>query len=85
MGRTHHRQDKDGHHLTDRERVALVVLSSVQTALAVSAWADLAQRDASEVDGSKAKWAAIIAITYLGPVAYFMRGRTKLVVAGPGE
>jgi hypothetical protein len=70
--------------LTDRQRTGIIVLSSVQTALAVSAWADLAGRDASELRGSRAKWAAIIAIAYVGPIAYYLRGRTKLVppVAG---
>ena len=76
---THHR--KTWSELTDRQRTAILVLGSVQMALAATAWADLAQRDASEVNGSKAKWAAIIAINFVGPIAYFTRGRKKLVTA----
>jgi hypothetical protein len=43
--------------------------------LAVSAWADLAERPAEQVNGRKRRWAAIIAINFVGPVLYFTRGR----------
>jgi len=44
--------------------------------LAATAWADLASRPAEQVNGSKAKWAAIIAINFFGPFAYFRWGRS---------
>jgi hypothetical protein len=34
-------------------------------------------RPAEEIRGSKAKWAAIIAINYVGPILYFTRGRVR--------
>ena len=37
-------------------------------------WADLALRPAAEVNGGKGKWAAIIAVNFVGPVLYFRRG-----------
>lgn len=61
--------------LTSGQRTAVVVAGCVQVALAASAWADLARRPAEEVEGSKAKWAAIIGINFVGPIAYFVRGR----------
>ena len=61
--------------LTSAQQAAVLVAGSVQLALAATAWADLATRDASEVNGSKAKWAAIIAINFVGPVMYFAKGR----------
>lgn len=61
--------------LTDGQRAGLVALVAVQLSLAVSAWADLASRTRSQVRGSKGRWAAVIAINFVGPVLYFTRGR----------
>jgi hypothetical protein len=61
--------------LTSGQQAAIVVAGCVQVSLAAAAWADLARRPAEEVVGSKGKWAAIIAINFVGPVAYFARGR----------
>ncbi|NLV78910.1 MAG: hypothetical protein GXY65_06120 [Rhodococcus sp.] len=57
------------------KKIVIVVLASIQLALAVTAWADLARRPADKVDGSKLKWASIIAINFVGPIAYFRKGR----------
>lgn len=62
--------------LTSAQRRAIIVMGCVQVSLAAAAWTDLARRPASEVAGSKAKWAAIIAINFVGPLTYFARGRT---------
>lgn len=61
--------------LTGRQQTVILALASVQVSLAATAWADLATRPASKVQGSKGKWAAIIAINFIGPVLYFVRGR----------
>lgn len=63
--------------LSGLARAGIVVLATAQVALAVTAWADLARRDADEVRGSKAWWAAAIAINFVGPAAYFTRGRVR--------
>jgi hypothetical protein len=63
--------------LTDKQRALLLVAASVQVSLAVSAWADLADRPASEVNGSKTRWAAIIAVNFVGPLSYFRWGRKR--------
>ena len=63
--------------LSTVEQQAIVVLTSVQLALAGTAWADLASRPASEVNGSKGIWAALIAINFVGPLAYFRWGRVR--------
>ena len=59
------------------QRVAIMVLASVQVSLAVSAWVDLAKRPAIEVNGSKGRWAGLIAINFIGPIAYFTKGRRR--------
>lgn len=61
--------------LTGSRKAGLLTLISVQVSLAATAWADLASRPASKVRGSKGKWAAIIAINFIGPILYFTRGR----------
>jgi hypothetical protein len=61
--------------LTERQRFAVLVLSSVQISLAATAWADLATRPAAQINGSKRFWAPIIAINFVGPLCYFGWGR----------
>ena len=61
--------------LSDRQKTALLVAMSVQVSLALTAWIDLARRPAAEVNGSKARWAAIIGVNFVGPVSYFRWGR----------
>jgi hypothetical protein len=61
--------------LGPRQQTALLVAASVQLSLAATAWADLATRPATQVNGRKSTWAAIIAVNFVGPIAYFTRGR----------
>jgi hypothetical protein len=58
-------------------KVAIMLLTAAQVSLAVSAWADLAERPASEVNGPKRRWAAVIAVNFVGPILYFWRGRSR--------
>ncbi|HSP20436.1 MAG TPA: hypothetical protein VLQ79_13025 [Myxococcaceae bacterium] len=61
--------------LSQREQTAILVAASVQLSLAATAWADLATRPAELVNGRKSVWAAVIAVNFAGPIAYFTRGR----------
>ena len=56
-------------------KILMMLLIAVQVSLAVSAWTDLAERPAEQVNGSKRRWAAIIAVNFVGPMLYFTRGR----------
>lgn len=60
--------------LTTKQKASVLTLVSIQISLAATAWTDLARRSPDEVCGSKGKWAAIIAVNYIGPVLYFTRG-----------
>jgi hypothetical protein len=62
---------------SNRQRVTTMLLTAVQVSLAVSAWADLAKRPKEQVVGSKLRWAAIIAVNFVGPVLYFAKGRRR--------
>jgi hypothetical protein len=61
--------------LSSGQQAAVIVAGTVQLALAATAWADLARRPDEQVNGSKAAWAAVIAINFIGPITYFARGR----------
>ena len=60
------------------QRRAIMVAGTVETVLKIAALVDLARRPARAVRGSKALWAAAIALVNAAgavPLAYFLRGR----------
>lgn len=59
------------------QKAILLTLGSLQIALAATAWVDLARREAEQVNGRKPVWAAIIAVNFVGPLAYFLKGRRR--------
>lgn len=61
------------------KKAAVVSSGTVQMALAATAWRDLAKRPAERVNGKKGVWAAIIAVNWIGPIAYFLKGRQEAV------
>ncbi len=61
--------------LSDRQQAVILVAASVQLSLAAAAWADLATRPATLVNGRKGVWAAVIGVNFLGPIAWFRWGR----------
>ena len=63
--------------LSTSQRVGLSIVAVAEFALAVTAWTDLARRPARSVRGPKGVWAGVIAINFVGPVAYFVRGRVR--------
>lgn len=69
------KQQKTWEDLTTGQRVGAVVAGAVQLSLAVAAWVDLAKRPASQVNGRKGVWAAVIAVNFVGPISYFVKGR----------
>ena len=71
------RTKKSWSDMSPTQRRAAGVLGAAQVALAVAAWTDLARRPAAQVRGPKIAWAAIIAVNFVGPIAYFARGRVK--------
>ena len=63
--------------LTPGQRAGVLVLGSIQLSLAATAWTDLARRPARQVNGAKALWAMVIAVNFVGPLAYFRWGRRQ--------
>lgn len=61
--------------LSPTQRALLAALSAVQLSLLAAALTDIRRRPAAQINGSKAKWVAISFINFLGPIAYFTKGR----------
>ena len=61
--------------MSSTRKACVLVAALVQILLAVWACADLARRPKAQVRGRKAWWASIIAINYVGPLAYLGWGR----------
>ena len=69
--------------LTLRQRRWVLVAGAVQLSLAAAAWTALARRPAAAVNGPKGRWAGVISVNFIGPLAYFLRGRRGPVAQPP--
>jgi hypothetical protein len=63
--------------MSSGQKAGVLVTGIVQMALATTAWRDLAKRPAERINGPKGLWAAIIAVNWVGPIAYFIKGRRE--------
>jgi hypothetical protein len=70
---------------TRRRRAGTIIAASIQLGLAASAWADLARRSPDRVRGAKWRWAVLIGVNYLGPLAYFRWGRVTTSQSAPTD
>ncbi|RLT34284.1 MAG: hypothetical protein DWI57_16880 [Chloroflexi bacterium] len=62
-------------------RVGFVVIGLIQVSLLIAALADIRKRPAAQINGSKALWAGLVFINFVGPIAYFVKGRKRLPAA----
>jgi hypothetical protein len=63
--------------LTDAQKIAVVLLGTLQIVLLVAALWDIRQRPADEIRGSKRIWTLAAFINFIGPIAYFLFGRER--------
>ena len=63
--------------LSAPQQAAVVLGGALQFGLLGAALADLSRRRPDQVNGSKALWAAAVFINFVGPLAYFARGRRR--------
>ncbi|MCP2032513.1 hypothetical protein L1277_002616 [Okibacterium sp. HSC-33S16] len=63
--------------MTTGRKVFTIVVGVAQFVFAAAAWRDLARRPADTVNGPKGLWTAIIAVNWIGPAAYFIKGRRQ--------
>jgi hypothetical protein len=64
--------------LSGGQRFLVVVVSLAQITLTVAGYRDLAKRSADEVEGSKLAWGVAMLANWVGPIAYFAKGRKGL-------
>lgn len=63
--------------LSDRQKTAVLVATSVQVSLLLTALTDIYRRPAEEIRGRKWAWAAISFVNFVGPISYFAFGRRR--------
>jgi hypothetical protein len=66
---------KSWQELSPRQRAGMGVLGVIQVALLIAALRDLRQRSDEEINGSRRLWKAAVFVNYIGPIAYFWKGR----------
>jgi hypothetical protein len=64
-------------HLSQRQRIGIIVAGGIQFALLGAALLDLWRRPTAQVRGRKRRWAAASFINFFGPLAYFAFGRRR--------
>lgn len=70
MGQHQHWKD-----LSTGRKVGVVVVGAAQVALTAAAFRDLVKRPAEQVDGPKLAWGIALLVNWVGPIAYFTKGR----------
>jgi hypothetical protein len=63
--------------LTVGQRRLVIALAATPLTLAGIAWTDLALRPADVINGRKRLWAWLIAVNFVGPIAYLRWGRRE--------
>ena len=58
-------------------KVGTVVMWLIQLSLLVAALLDIRKRPAEQINGSKKLWTAVAFINWVGPIAYFVKGRKQ--------
>jgi hypothetical protein len=61
--------------LSTSRKVGTVAVGLAQVTLTAVAYRDLARRPADEVNGTKLAWGLAILVNWVGPIAYFAKGR----------
>lgn len=59
-------------------KVGTMLMTIAQFTLLAFALADIRKRPAEQINGSKKLWTAIVFINWIGPIAYFVKGRKQL-------
>ncbi|GAA4839485.1 hypothetical protein GCM10023221_16360 [Luteimicrobium xylanilyticum] len=64
--------------LSGGKKFLVLVFSLAQIALTVAGYRDLAKRSDDEIEGSKLAWGVAMLANWVGPLAYFAKGRKGL-------
>jgi hypothetical protein len=61
--------------LSGRQRWSISGVGVVQLTLLLAALRDLRRRPPEQINGSKKLWTAAVFVNWIGPIAYFIKGR----------
>ena len=68
-------QNKSWAEMSTRQRAGIAAVGLVQMVLLGAALRDLRRRPPEAINGSKRLWRAVVFINFIGPIAYFWKGR----------
>jgi hypothetical protein len=66
---------KSWQEMSPRQRASVGLLGVIQVTLLLAALRDLRRRSDDQINGSRRLWKAAVFINYIGPIAYFWKGR----------
>jgi hypothetical protein len=61
--------------LSGKQKLAVTIVGLGQLSLTVAGYRDLAKRPADQIDGPKLAWGVAMLVNWIGPLAYFAKGR----------
>ena len=72
------------------QKVGAVLLGMLQVTLLAAALWDIRRRPKEEIRGNKWVWSAVVFVNFIGPIAYFIfgrspQGRKRIVLVGEGN
>ncbi|MBO3087927.1 PLDc N-terminal domain-containing protein [Cellulomonas dongxiuzhuiae] len=70
-----HLKQKKWRELRRGQRVVVATVGAAQVALTAAAFRDLVKRPAEQVNGPKIAWCLALLVNWVGPLAYFAKGR----------
>jgi heme A synthase len=68
-------ESKSWAEMSNRQRAGIATLGLIQMALLFAALRDMRHRSEESINGSKRFWRAAVFINFIGPIAYFWKGR----------
>lgn len=74
----HFSTDKRWGELSTFTRLRFIVLGTIQVSLMLAALWDIHRRAPEELNGNKKMWYFLAFVNWIGPIAYFWKGRKPL-------
>jgi hypothetical protein len=70
-------KNKKWSELSTAKKIGTGLIGLIQVSLMVAALIDIRRRPAEEINGSKKMWTALAFVNWIGPIAYFIKGRKR--------
>ena len=68
---------KTWNEFSNRQKSAILMATSVQISLLLTALTDIYRRPREEMRGNKWAWTAVSFVNFVGPISYFLFGRIE--------